>query len=247
MKKLLRTGDKVLLVASVVGDLVFDFAKNSRRARKSGRLELMLGSDDDGAITRTVYRLLKANSLEKIVKNGNPCLRITPSGRGNFCRDFPLFEFQDKPWNGYWCVVNYDIPERRKGVRNSLREKLVALGFGQWKKSTYISPHDFGEDIREWLEERDLESFVSVSESKELADDEKALAREVFGLADLFDNYNDLLRKCEREGGSFVQNYKEYLELLLSDPLLPRELLPSGWPGFKLRKVFSGKKSRTIL
>ena len=210
MKKLLRTSDRILIYASFLGDFAYDSIKNSSKSRNLHRPAFLLGSSDDGAITRTTYRLLKANSLEKIVKNGKPYLRITPAGWDNFCRDFPLFEFQDKPWNGYWSVVNYDIPEKERGVRNSLREKLVSLGFGQWKKSVYISPHDFGGDIRDWVSERELDSYVSVSEARELSFDEKKLVWDVFNLSKISENYDELLKKY-KEGkipvGKILQEY----------------------------------------
>ena len=241
MKKLLSSGDKILIAASVLGDLAYDLVKNSSKSRNLRRPAFILGSSDDEALTRSAYRLLKSNSLEKVVKKGKPYLRITTSGWDDFCRDFPLFEFQDKPWKGYWCVVNYDIPEKLRFVRDSLREKLTSLGFGAWKKSCYISPHDFGGDVRDWVHEKDLNSFVSVSEARELAEDEKALAREVFGLSALSDNYEELLAKLKSGDTSFDKIQQEYLNLLLLDPLLPKELLPDGWPGFRLRKlVFSG-------
>lgn len=243
MKKLLSSGDKILIAASFLGDLAYDLVKNSSKSRNLRRPAFILGSSDDEALTRSTYRLLRSKSLEKIIKGDRPYLRITSFGRDSFYRDFPLFEFQDKPWSGYWCVVNYDIPEKLKLSRNALREKLISLGFGAWKKSCYISPHDFGADVREWIQEKDLDSFVSVSEARELAEDEKKLSREVFDLPALVENYEELLAKLEAGDVSTDKIQQEFFKLLLVDPLLPRELLPVGWPGFKIKKlIFSGKR-----
>ena len=44
-------------------------------------------------------------------------------------------------WEGLWHIVIFDIPEKYKLARLSLRDKLLNLGFLQYQNSVYIYPH----------------------------------------------------------------------------------------------------------
>ena len=47
---------------------------------------------------------------------------------------------EPKKWDGLWHIVIFDIPEKYKQARLSLRDKLLAFGFFQCQKSVYIHP-----------------------------------------------------------------------------------------------------------
>lgn len=227
-----------MIVASLLGDAVVDCVLIGEETRKRRDIvPMIVGPRHPSSLNRSVSRLLITNDMQKFVKDGQPYLRLTSSGKANFYRDFPIFRFQDKKWDGYWTVVSYDIPEKQKILRNYLSKKLQRLGFGMWQKSVYISPHDFGVDVREWIDSNDLTDYVSVSKSRELSQDEKKLAKQVFDLDRLEDNYLDILSKISLSKGEKVpENIRnEYLLLLLTDPFLPAELLPNDWPEHKIR------------
>lgn len=47
-----------------------------------------------------------------------------------------------KRWDGRWRVVLFDIPERRRGVRNRLRLFMSEYGFVRLQDSVWIYPYD---------------------------------------------------------------------------------------------------------
>ena len=47
-----------------------------------------------------------------------------------------------KRWDGRWRVVLFDIPERRRGVRNRLRLFMQEYGFVRLQDSVWIYPYD---------------------------------------------------------------------------------------------------------
>lgn len=47
-----------------------------------------------------------------------------------------------KRWDGRWRVVIFDIPERRRGVRNRLRLFMQEYGFVRLQDSVWIYPYD---------------------------------------------------------------------------------------------------------
>jgi phenylacetic acid degradation operon negative regulatory protein len=178
--------------------------------------------------------MLKTGYLEKVIKNGEPYLRLTGVGKNALVRDFPIFSTRRKKWDGKWRIVYYDIPEKDKNIRKQLREKLWELGFGMIQKSVYISPFDVAEDLREFLIAQGLGDSVFVSVAKGLfVGDVKILAEKVWRLERLNEEYFKLYQKLKK-GGNFREIFLEYEDILRRDPCLPSELLPDDWMGDKV-------------
>ena len=47
-----------------------------------------------------------------------------------------------KRWDGKWRVLIFDIPERRKRIREQIRRNLVGLGFFRLQDSVWVYPYD---------------------------------------------------------------------------------------------------------
>ncbi|MDP1722064.1 MAG: PaaX family transcriptional regulator C-terminal domain-containing protein [Candidatus Gottesmanbacteria bacterium] len=213
--------------------------------------------------SRLLTRQLQTGEIEKVMKNDDVYLRLTSAGSEKIVRDFPMLSFIKKPWDRKWRVVIFDIAEVQRTTRNALRDKLRELGFGMLQESVWITPHDVGIDLREFLESKGLEDGAYVLEiSAILAGDQESLVRKVWKLDDLQESYqrvideaNDMQRMY-RESGYRNQQQKDlqklgnekkvdqmrkirqrYIETLMSDPCLPRELLPNEWPAEKARRV----------
>lgn len=189
--------------------------------------------------TNTVSRLLKTDQVEKVIKNGESYLRLSSQGKKRMVRDFPIFKFSQKPWDHFWRIVFYDIPEEQRKIRVGLQRKLIELGFGKLQESVYVSPFDLAEDIREYVLAHNLGDWVFVSISKRLfAGNEKALAEKVWELADLNQRYEEWLETFEENKGrgDLSSLYNSFLEILKDDPCLPQELLFGDWQGEKAKK-----------
>ncbi|MDO8492634.1 MAG: CRISPR-associated endonuclease Cas2 [bacterium] len=59
---------------------------------------------------------------------------------------------KDKRWDGKWRVVMFDIPERYKKTRDAFRFHLKHLGFFEYQKSVFVTPHKCAKEI-EYLRE----------------------------------------------------------------------------------------------
>ncbi len=144
----LRTFQKAALIAVLAGAMVLtgavpDFNKilryfigNKKGARFNYRVKTALGR-------------LAANGLITFEeREGKRYARITEVGK-------QVLEFESlrdkalrKPrrWDGRWRVVLFDIPERRRRVRNQLRRFMQEFGFERLQDSAWIYPYDC-EDI----------------------------------------------------------------------------------------------------
>lgn len=236
MAKNLRIRDKLLICGAVLGDAFFELGK-SPHIRHKQAIGILPPDYKMSNFTVAVSRMLKVGQMEKVVKDGEPYLRLSGEGKRALVRDFPLLKLRERKWDGLWRVVFYDIDERQRGIRIALQNKLVRLGFGRLQKSVYVSPLSISGDLHEFLESRGLLDLVFVGACwKLLGRNEKELAAEVWHLSKLNERY----RQVEQEIDDFLEGkselvasqiYTEFEQILLDDPLLPKELLPDWWVG----------------
>lgn len=245
MKKVLRTSDKILTALALLGDIAIEvYSRGHGFGWKRSFAEAL--SVRNSTFRCEVNRFLKTGDIEKVVdRKGRVCLKLTSPGRSKFERLFPLAKLASKKWDGNWRVVIFDIEEKEKTLRNSLRRKLLSLGFGKLQESVYVTPLDVLVDLKEFLRNEKLYGRVLVFEARELlGSDPKIVANFIWRLEELNKKYEELIGEAEAfdKGGSGggKEKFKEKLfQLLLTDPVLPREFLPEDWAGEKARGLIT--------
>lgn len=148
----------------------------------------------------------------------------------------------------------FDVEEKLRRKREVLRAKLKELGFALLQKSVWVSPYNIEEDLNSFLKSQNLEKGVLfLTVSKILVEDQQELVEKLWALSDLNKNYCNLLdewgvisathkdkpNSLRQKSASWEQ---KFLEILLQDPHLPKELLPSGvWYAKEVRQVYQQK------
>lgn len=101
---------------------------------------LPTGGKDIGSINRARQRLIVQGYLER---SSTGFLRLTKKGEMRLER-LALTEPLERPrrWDGRWRVLIFDIPERKKTVRERLRAMLFTSGFVRLQDSVWVFPHD---------------------------------------------------------------------------------------------------------
>lgn len=234
MGKRLRIRDRLLLTVAFSGDLFFEFVQpmSVQLGKAKGALPPNYRMTN---FTSAVSRMLRTGYIEKIVKNGQPYLRITGYGEKAMVRDFPIFKMSNQKWDKKWRIVYYDISEKERGIRIKLQIKLKELGFGMIQKSVYISPFDVADDIREFIINQGLEEKVFVGEmNRLLAGNEIFLAERIWPINKIEEKYWKLFWKIKEGETKLPEILSEFEEIIKEDPCLPKELLPSDWIGDKV-------------
>lgn len=187
MGKLLRVRDVLFLTLAGIGDI----AEEARDPLSlvSSAYESMYGFIPKRYkrhnFLQLINRNLKTGNIERIIKDDKAYLRLTPAGRSNIARDFPILNLTRK-WDKRWVIVVFDISEKSKSIRNNFRNKLRSLGFGMLQESVWISPLSIGEDMREFVNSIGLSEYVFVMEvSGFILGDPKQLVRRVWNLDSL--------------------------------------------------------------
>lgn len=243
MKHLFRATDKIIMVLALLGDIALEahirgYGSGWTRAFASN---LEIG---DGAFRKAVSRLLATDDIDKVVNDkGVVSYRLSAKGQTRFQRDFPLSKLSQKPWDGLWRVIIFDVEEASKRKRNHLRQKLVSLGFGRFQKSVYLTPLNILADLKDYLTSEGLYGRAVVFEAKEvLGIDSKAIADWTWKLTSLNAGYLDLIeQEKDLKDTDLVEEEKDlrskFFTLLAKDPFLPKELLPPDWLRERARKA----------
>ena len=92
---------------------------------------------------RARRKLVQEKYIEESMNNGFVSVRLTKKGEEYLERIAGIKNAsQKRKWDGQWRVVVFDIPERRKNVRDYVRSILRRAGFKLLQGSVWVHPHD---------------------------------------------------------------------------------------------------------
>lgn len=246
--KLLRPKDRILLALGLLGD-IWDETRLLGGVVSANYQQLYGWVPPQyrrGNFYQTVCRSLKTGHLEKVITKGEPHFRLTSLANQKLVRNFPIFRLQVQPWKKIWTVGFYDVEEIVRWQRDWARELFLGLGFGRLQRSVYISSYDLGEDLTEMILAKNLEGKVKIFTKASLAGGrERELALKVWPIKELNEEYERIISDCLGISKLSDAGKKEevkrirtcYLNLLIRDPHLPFDLLPSDWQGRKAREL----------
>lgn len=114
-----------------------------------------------------ISRLRKEGFIEraKDLNENKIILKLTEKGKDYLKIEKALS--YDK-WDGKWRLVIFDIPESKRRLRNTLRQKLKEWGFKYWQKSLWASKKDIAEPLREFIHKLELSDYVLVAVSNDI-------------------------------------------------------------------------------
>ena len=187
-----------------------------------------------------VARMVREGYVQQVLVEGRPHFRLTGLGRKQLIKNKPvLSQTGGQEWDGFWRIVIFDIAEAQRKLRDLLRRQLIKIGFGALQNSTYISCYDYSKEFLEWLDVKGLPGKVLLLESKQkYLGEPKLLAEKVWGLAAIQVKYKQVIDRVVTRFGikeaskreEFLKKiYRDYLEALIIDPLLPKSLLAEDW------------------
>ena len=227
---MLTLKDKILLFFDLLSD---EPLFNPRRAVYS-----TFSSYSPSSVDQRLRSLARKGLLKIDGRGPEGTVVISDSLRKSFEEgDFGISRLRSsqKPWDGLWRLVVFDIAEENRSLRGLLRKKLKSLGFAMFQKSIWVTPFDVTHEIAKFLDETKIKGPVEVLEAKRLfAGDEGLWARGAWHLDEINQNYRDLLVKKDL-------TFDDYLKVKTEDSLLPMELRPSPWFEDDLIKVLRNK------
>ncbi len=150
-----------------------------------------------------------------------------------------------RKWNGKWNFLVYDIPQTHGRVRMRLVRLLREMGFAKQSASSWVSPYDWAEFLKQHLAGWSFGGTVSCIRQARmvpLAGDAPADPADLWDLGPIAAAYREVASRCEttldaagatgikRRARAAVFARRKILELAKLDPMLPQGLLPGNWP-----------------
>ncbi len=124
-------------------------------------------------IRQSFHGLKKQKLIRVYNKEGKEVVEITEKGKKRILK----YSFEDmkinKPrrWDGFWRVVIFDIPEKKKRVRGLINFKLKDMDFYPLQKSTFVLPYECKNEIDFIREYLGVSKNIVYIKSKEISND----------------------------------------------------------------------------
>src|SRR3989338_5809448 len=110
---------------------------------------------------RKYLRYLKQQKLIEITKIGRQLhVRLTERGWHAALRD--QIRTTKKPCKNGSCFLIFDIPERQRNARDTLRKFLRECGFTRLQDSVWMTNRDVIEPIRQLLQRKNLDQCIRI-------------------------------------------------------------------------------------
>jgi phenylacetic acid degradation operon negative regulatory protein len=193
-----------------------------------------------------MHRLKKRGLVACIRKDGVPVLQVTAEGRRWMGDDDSPEKHWNRKWSGRWNVLMYDVPEKHRSYRSSLRYFLQKLRMGQLQRSVWVSARDIRPDFDDLAKAGGVRDYAHLFEMRTtLGESSVRVAEQAWDFEALQSLQGWFCRNCEQRlrdlsktapsaaalTGLYRQARAAYLAVMKNDPWLPRALWPPGYRG----------------
>jgi len=233
---------KILLSLFFIAGVDFSYVQLDDKVQKV--FDLNLNQKTRG----TLSGLIKEEAIEKEEKDGS--YRITEKGFSELSLEFAFFRYLKGSWDGKWRVISYEIPEKKRDIRDRLRREMQGWGLGPWHRSFWLTPHPVISTLKDLVSQKEEEKYIQAFEADHVFGDREILIEKVWGKSSLDAQYRSLFKKWHdilSSEGEKVDKFKkivsEYIDVLRQDPGLPKELIGESWIGFEGWNIFKEVKS----
>lgn len=134
-------------------------------------LESMIHNAKERGRTSRAMKDIQRRRLARLTKKqGRLVLEITEAGKRrllNYQLD-TLSIPKPEVWDGKWRLVLFDIPEKMRAGRDSLRDRLKSLGFLQLQRSAFVFPHSCEDHLDLLVQHYQIQPYVTFFTTKSL-------------------------------------------------------------------------------
>lgn len=209
----------------------------------------------EGAARTTISRLARRGALEGRRHGRHSSYRLTEeaaSALWNGGSSIAAFTTHSDEWDGYWTLIAFSVPEEHSARRRALRTSLRWHGCAPLYDAVWVSPHPLAPAGRAELATL-VPGKISMFRAQHLEVEGDAGRNPVqaWDLSGITGQYQAFIRRWRGlmpriaaggvTGAAAVRARSEvmnsYRRFPVLDPLLPIDLLPSGWPRARAREV----------
>lgn len=149
--------------------LSFPFRYKSPKESSSPELLQLRRKYERKQFSKLISYLKKKGFIRIKELEGKEAVILTSKGKEKILRIKNKFisPLKKKREDGKWIMVAFDISEKKRGLRNYFREKLIEFGFQKFQQSIWISPYDMLREVQEVARNLGIEKGVRIFLIKE--------------------------------------------------------------------------------
>ncbi|TDB78073.1 PaaX family transcriptional regulator C-terminal domain-containing protein [Micromonospora sp. KC723] len=238
--------------------LVADYTMDNRAWLPSAAIVALLGEFGvtSGAARTAISRLARRGVLEGSRRGRHSSYRLTRPAAVNLSAggaEIAAFAADRESWDGRWTIVAFSMPKEESAQRRALRDDLRWRGYAPLYDGVWVSPRPMTAAARAVLaavafgttsvfRARHLELDTGASRSPVDAWDVAGISAQYRAF---IRRWSPLLRRMTAGGVTGAEAVRARTEMMdtyrrfpVLDPLLPVELMPSGWPRARARELF---------
>lgn len=202
-----------------------------------------------------ISRLARRGVLESDRRRPGSSYRLTRPAADNLRyggRLIATFAAEAEPWDGWWTLVAFSLPQEAGAARRALRGQLRWRGYAPLYDGLWVSPHGLNDATAELLRLTDGATTVFRAQHLDVKAATGRVPIEAWDTATLAAAYASFVRRWRGlvarvragaiTGAAAVRARTEimdtYRRFPVLDPRLPVELMPDGWPRGDARAVF---------
>lgn len=111
---------------------------------------------------------LREGGLVELINDKELILRLTDAGKEKAI--LSSFIADNKKWDGKWRLVIFDVPEKRRAARDTLRRKLKDWKFIHFQQSVWGTKKNCIKPLRGFIKSVGIEDWVMVIESEDIGE-----------------------------------------------------------------------------
>ena len=114
------------------------------------------------ALKRSLKTLYQSRLIRQQDNNdGTTTFILSSKGREVALRyDLEQMVIAKNKWDKKWRVVMFDVPEKLKKIRETLRYQLKKLGFLELQRSVFVLPYECGNEVEYIIEFYNIRKYV---------------------------------------------------------------------------------------
>lgn len=207
------------------------------------------------AFHASVNRLKKQGLIATTKTDGTmPQIKLTQTAQDSLPPYYTPEKFWKKPWNNRWYILMFDVPEKNRLYRDTLRKFLRKLRCGCLQRSVWVTPTDIRPEYDDLNRAAAVDSVAFLFESQTvLGFGDQSVVLEAWDFSGL-NQIQELYIRTANENLSLLKNNDPapdeimrllqldntaYSQAMLRDPLLPGKLHPQGYRGEAVFRVHS--------
>ncbi len=241
-RRTLRTGS---LITTVFGDAI---APRGGTVWLGSLIRVMQEFGISERLVRTsVFRLVQDGWLRSTLIGRRSYYSLTDEGRERFAQaTHRIYGEPLSDWDGQWCLLL--LAGLDASTRDAVRKECGWLGFGALATNLLAHPAPDMADLDVTLRRLGVADDLVVMRGETIRNDTamRRRAQESWNLDDIDRRYTSFLERFQPFIGAYGKDanvspksaflvrtllIQEYRKVLLRDPQLPAELLPTGWHG----------------